>query len=86
MADIFDAYSKRLESPLDSIEIAPDTHPTQGYNFTQKPRALNCSQDGTLRVSMNGVTGSIAVIQGLNPYRVDALLSGSSTISVVGMY
>lgn len=87
MADTFKTYSKRLESPLDSMEIVTGSYSTNGYIFQQTPRAINCSQDGTLIVRMsNSVTASLYVNAGLNPYRIEQIYSGSSAGTIVGLY
>lgn len=87
MADIFEGHLPRLESPLDSMEIVTGSYSTNGYIFQQTPRAINCSQDGTLIVRMsNSVTASLYVNAGLNPYRVEQIYSGSSAGTVVGLY
>jgi hypothetical protein len=87
MADIFNSYSKRLESPLDSIELVTGSYSTDGYVFNQIPRAINCSSEGTIIVQMaNLVTASLYVNAGLNPYRVHEIYSGSSAGTIVGLY
>jgi hypothetical protein len=87
MADIFKTYSKRLESPLDSIEIVTGSYATDGYLFNQIPRAINCSEEGTLIIRLaNSVTSSLFVNAGLNPYRVEQIYSGSSAGTIVGLY
>ena len=87
MADIFEGHLPRLESPLDSMEIVTGSYSTSGYTFQQTPRAINCSQDGTLIVRMsNSVTASLYVTAGLNPYRVEQIYSGSSAGTIVGLY
>lgn len=87
MADIFNSYSKRLESPLDSIELVPVGYTSSGYTFMQTPRAINCSTEGTLIIGMaNAVTASLYVNAGLNPYRVQQIYSGSSAGTIVGLY
>jgi hypothetical protein len=87
MADIFNSYSKRLESPLDSIELVPVGYTSSGYLFQQTPRAINCSSEGTIIVEMaNSVTASLYVNAGLNPYRVQQIYSGSSAGTIVGLY
>jgi len=87
MADIFNAYTKRLESPLDSLEVVPNDYTSTGYTFEQVPRALNCTTEGVLNVTMlNGIQADIFVTPGLNPYRVQTIHSGSSAGNIVGMY
>ena len=87
MADIFNSYSKRLESPLDSVELVTGSYSTDGYVFNQIPRAINCSSEGTIIVRMaNSVTASLYVNAGLNPYRVQQIYSGSSAGTIVGLY
>jgi hypothetical protein len=87
MADIFEGHLPRLESPLDSIELVPVGYTGSGYTFNQVPRAINCSEEGTLIVRMsNSVTASLYVNAGLNPYRVQQIYSGSSAGTIVGLY
>lgn len=87
MADIFKNYTPRLESPLSQIELVPVGYTSSGYVFNQTPRAINCSSEGTLKVTMgSAVTASIYVTAGLNPYRIQAIHSGSSAGTIVGMY
>lgn len=87
MADTFKTYSKRLESPLDSLEIVTGSYSTTGYTFNQTPRAVNCSSEGTLIVRLsNAVTASLYVNAGLNPYRIEQIYSGSSAGTIVGLY
>jgi hypothetical protein len=87
MADVFKSYSKRLESPLDSMEIVTGSYSTDGYVFNQVPRAINCSSEGTVIVRMaNSVTASLYVNVGLNPYRVQEIYPGSSAGTIVGLY
>ena len=87
MADIFEGHLPRLESPLDSMEIVTGSYSTGGYIFQQTPRAINCSQNGTLIVRMsNSVTASLYVNAGLNPYRIEQIYSGSSAGTIVGLY
>ena len=87
MADIFKEHLPRLESPLNSMELVPVSYTDSGYIFQQTPRAINCSQDGTLIVRMsNSVTASLYVNAGLNPYRIEQIYSGSSAGTIVGLY
>ena len=87
MADTFKTYSKRLESPLDAVELVPVGYTSSGYIFSQTPRAINCSSEGTVIVRMsNTTTASLYVNAGLNPYRVEQIYSGSSAGTIVGLY
>ena len=87
MTDIFEGHLPRLESPLDSMELVTGSYSTDGYTFTQVPRAINCSSEGTIIVRMaNSVTASLYVNAGLNPYRVQQIYSGSSAGTIVGLY
>jgi hypothetical protein len=87
MADIFEGHLPRLESPLNSMEVVTGSYATDGYIFNQTPRAINCSEEGTLIVRLaNSVTSSLFVNAGLNPYRVEQIYSGSSAGTIVGLY
>lgn len=87
MGDRFKNYDTRLDSPLAVAENVTGSYAEDGYTFTQLPRAVNCSEAGTLVVTMgSAVTSSIHVVAGLNPYRIKTIHSGSSAGSIVGMY
>jgi len=87
MADKFKNYDTRLDSPLSVAENVTGSYAEDGYTFTQTPRAINCSEAGTLLVTMgSAVTSSIHVVAGLNPYRITHIHSGSTAGTIVGMY
>jgi hypothetical protein len=87
MADIFEGHLPRLESPLSKLEVVSSSYTSSGYIFEQTPRAINCSSDGTLLVTMgSSVTASLYVNAGLNPYRIEKIHSGSSAGTIVGLY
>lgn len=87
MADIFENYAPRLDSPLSSLEAVTGSYASDGYTFAQTPRAVNCSEEGTLIVVMGGSAPTpIKVLKGLNPYRIQSIFSGSYAGTVVGLY
>lgn len=86
MADIFKNYTVRLDSPLSDGEVVTNVSGSD-FTFDQLPRALNCSAEGTLIVSMGSlVSQSLYVQPGINPYRVIKTHSGSADMTVIGLY
>jgi hypothetical protein len=86
MSDAFGFDRPNLESPLTTGQLA--NFSSGNYDFPILPRALNCSAAGTLVVDMGSLTNqAIAVVAGLNPYRVTRIYnSGSTAMAVVGMW
>lgn len=87
MADIFKNAETRLDSPLKNA-VSASYDASTNYVFEQLPRAINCSAEGTLRVTMGSATNiPIHVVPGLNPYRTSTIWSGSdSGVTVIGMW
>ena len=86
MADNFGSHFTKMDDPLETGQLA--NFSAGNYNFPIRPRALNCSAAGVLRVDMGALTNqAITVVAGLNPYRVTRIYnSGSTVMTVVGMW
>ena len=82
----FEADRSGVSAPLANGEVA--VFAAVDHDFAVRPRALNCSAAGVLVVDMGDLTGqAIAVVAGLNPYRVTRIYNaGSTAMTVVGMW
>lgn len=78
-------YRSTIESPLFLAEVAD--YSVADHVFEKRPRALNCSLEGTLVCDFENATEiSLHVVPGLNPYcplRIRAI--GSTAMIVLGM-
>lgn len=86
MADRFGADRIGISDVFTHAEVAD--YSAGNYDFTETPRGLNCSLDGTIKVDMvgAGTNVSLYVVAGLNPYRVTRIYnSGSAPMTIVGV-
>jgi hypothetical protein len=86
MADRFGADRIGISDVFTHAELAD--YSAGNYDFTEIPRGLNCSLDGTLRVDMVGLGENVPlyVVAGFNPYRITKIYNdGSTAMSVVGL-
>jgi hypothetical protein len=86
MADRFGADRIGISDVFTHAEVAD--YSAGNYDFTDTPRGLNCSLDGTIKVDMLGEGTDIAlyVVAGFNPYRITRIYNeGSDAMTVVGL-